>query len=117
MLATHKALVVNASNSVALHDALIEDVYGPAAIDIGASLGARVDIVQIQRLTTNQIAPKANARCVRQGVVQRRPRLALPSQSARVVVVIAPSGFTWARAPTRCGWTMLASSTAVSVCR
>lgn len=68
-------MVVNASNTVTIADVLIEDVYGPSAIDIGAVEGNRVDIVQVRmqlpssrlnksqaiRVTTNQVSPSANA--------------------------------------------------------
>eukprot|EP00051_Salpingoeca_urceolata_P005118 m.70480 g.70480 ORF g.70480 m.70480 type:complete len:446 (-) comp14070_c0_seq2:1132-2469(-) len=49
------AVVVNASNTVTVTDCLFQNIYGLAAVDIGAVPGQRVDIVQLQRITTNNL--------------------------------------------------------------
>ena len=51
------------ANTITLLDSQISDVYGPAAVlcaGVGDGDGGRVDILQISRLTTNQINPAAN---------------------------------------------------------
>lgn len=59
------AVLCNASNTLTIADVLVEDVAGAAAFDMGAVPGERTDIVQMTRITTNQVdAAVSNASVV-----------------------------------------------------